>query len=542
VVYAPQEAVSTTVSLSVLGQLVAAPGEERTAAQTRLAKVTEATAEPWISWLLDPSLLSVQGQAQAHSELVQAIQQAVAAGKAVYGLPYQDIDQAALAGQIGGPEALTVSKTLSQNAAAEALGQTASSELIWDLAAVLQPIDQQIASFIGSAGSRAVVLEAGQAASALSQLNLPAAVLKGQTGPALVVTDSELTELLAGPCTALDLNRILALTAFAAWQAQVTGTAASIVIVLPRTWEPIDGEIASLEALKSAVWVEPSELNGLLDNPVSAAVEWNYPLSWPGPDRTSLAKLLDQIARAAAFASLTPDPDAYLARVTPPLLAPLSNSIEAGAARDAAGREAVRQTASEVPPVSVVVGSDVNLISDDGRIPVVVENTSNEPIAGLVISLVPQTNAVRAEEKVVLDLQPGESATARLPVHALANGLYEVKVELLDAKNRPVAEGATLTMRVRAEWEDVGTAIAAGALGIVLVVGIVSTARKRRRLRTAGKQPEAETFDVTTVEAEALDAGTSEAAASGSTVPDATPPGSTVPDSTPRDAAAGRNG
>jgi hypothetical protein len=166
-------------------------------------------------------------------------------------------------------------------------------------------------------------------------------------------------------------------------------------------------------------------------------------------------------------------------------LVPLSNATREGAPRSAAARTALAGASTALPPVQVVAGSEVNLISEDGMVPVVVENQSNAAVYGLVVKLTAQTHAIRIPDGAQLDLSPGQSATARIPVHALANGVFKVRVELLDQGGEPVTAPTSMTMRVRAEWENVGTGIVLGLLAVVFVFGVVSTARKRRRAKRA---------------------------------------------------------
>ncbi|MDR3107232.1 MAG: DUF6049 family protein, partial [Bifidobacteriaceae bacterium] len=209
-------------------------------------------------------------------------------------------------------------------------------------------------------------------------------------------------------------------------------------------------------------------------------------LDWPRESLLSLLSLTDQMT---AFASLVPEPEAYLERSLPPLLAPLSNAV-APPRRQHVFALALTEAATAVPPVSVVAGSEVNLISEDGRVPVVVKNDSNEPVSGLVVNLIAETAAIQIGDPVALDLRPGQSATARVPVHAVANGVFQVRVDLLDPTGRPVADGSALTMRVQAEWEDVGTVVIAGVLTLILTFGVFSTVRKRRAQAAGPDQDE----------------------------------------------------
>jgi hypothetical protein len=316
------------------------------------------------------------------------------------------------------------------------------------------------------------------------------AVVKGTGQPALIAVDQGLTAALTGDAGArLEVNQLLADSAWLAQRAQIEDYQASAVVAMPRDWEPDLKAWGLLDALTQAGWVRPTPLPAAVNAPVKGELPETSGLR-PQPDLPpdSLREIVSLTDRMMAFASLTPDPGAYLERSLPPLLAPLSNGL-AGPSRASSATVALDQAATEVPPVSVEAGSQVNLISDDGRVPVTVRNASNEPVTGLVVNLTPQTTAIQTGEPVSLDLDPGQLATARVPVHAVANGVFRVRVELLDSTGRPVAEATSLTMRVQAEWENVGTAIAGGVLALILAFGIFSTVKKRRaqaRSRGAG--------------------------------------------------------
>ncbi|MDR0365298.1 MAG: DUF6049 family protein, partial [Bifidobacteriaceae bacterium] len=475
VILAPPAVVPRNVDLTVVAHLASGPGETRANANTRLAQVAEVTEDQEIAWVFDPLALVDQDSNAATEPLAQRLGQAVTNGKEVYGLTYNDIDETPLVHTAGGIEALTAAKAIGQATATEVLGSDVAAQVDWTLASAAHQIDRPTVSFMSRTGARAVLFANDQFANAGV-----AGAFALTEGPLGVASDAGLAAVLSGRPTVADRNRALAQSAFAAWRSQVEAAPPQALVVnLPRDWQPTSQAVELLDQLKTSPWVRWTSLSAAMEAPVAQSVVWGE-APWPGPASASVTELVDRGGQAVAFGSLTPDPPAYTARSLPPLLAPLSNSIPTGGARDAAAQSALRNAADQVPPVSVVVGSEVNLISDDGKVPVVVENASNEPVTGLVVKLEAQTNAIRVEEPSTLNLGPGQSATARVPVHALANGMFEVRVELLNADGQPVTQSATLTMRVRAEWENIGTAIVGAVVAVVLVFGLVSAARKRR--------------------------------------------------------------
>ncbi|MDR1189778.1 MAG: DUF6049 family protein [Bifidobacteriaceae bacterium] len=476
VVYAPEEAVTAPLALSVTAGLTAAPGETRVRALERITRVADMTAEPWIAWLADPALLVPSGtEADDDIEALAAtITEAVEGGKTVYQLPFQDIDEAVLAQSGSSAQDLAAAaRRIGRSALADAVGEATATRTATNVAWAERPVSQAAVDFMASTGADAVLLAPRQFDQPVAE-----AVVGGPGGAATIATDQDLTEALAGDGRDIDRTRILAQTALVALKAQLGGYKASTVAAMPRDWDPDESAWGIVEALADANWVRAVPLAAAINEPVERDRKLQDD-SAPALKAESLRELLAVTDRTAAFASLTPDPEAYLGRSLPPLLVPLSNSVSPSG-RSLATKVALTDAATAVPPVSVVAGSEVNLISEDGRVPVVIQNTSNEPVTGLVVDLQPRTNAIQANDPVRLDLVPGQSATARVPVHAVANGVFQVDVDLLDSAGNSVAEGASLTMRVRAEWENIGTGIAGGVLALVLALGVITTVRKRR--------------------------------------------------------------
>ena len=91
--------------------------------------------------------------------------------------------------------------------------------------------------------------------------------------------------------------------------------------------------------------------------------------------------------------------------------------------------------------------------------------------------------AASKPQVVVLDLQipAHQSSTAQVPVHAVGSGDVVVEVLLTTPEGSPIDDPVEIQVRVRADWETVGTAVVAGILVVMLVVGIIRTVRRARR-------------------------------------------------------------
>ena len=131
--------------------------------------------------------------------------------------------------------------------------------------------------------------------------------------------------------------------------------------------------------------------------------------------------------------------------------------------------------------VHIVPGSNINLVARDGRIPVTVQNPTDEAVT---VTVVGAANSFRLEflEPQELVIPAQTSAVAELPVRAIANGPVVVKVWLEIDGERYGAE-STLDIRVNYDIElFILVSIGVVMFGLI-VVGIIRTVVKLSRSR-----------------------------------------------------------
>jgi len=173
-------------------------------------------------------------------------------------------------------------------------------------------------------------------------------------------------------------------------------------------------------------------------------------------------------------------PDRFLARQTAQLLAPTAVAWRADpAGRADLAQRVIEEAEARTVGLEVVTGSDVSLIAAEGEVPVTVRNGLVED-ANVVVELRPSSGVLVAGDPVTVLVAAGEQATVRVPVRSVANGDVTIEVALLSPEGRPVAPSSSFGVRVRAEWENVGTGVVAALLGVGLVAGIVRTVRRGR--------------------------------------------------------------
>ncbi len=84
-------------------------------------------------------------------------------------------------------------------------------------------------------------------------------------------------------------------------------------------------------------------------------------------------------------------------------------------------------------------------------------------------------------EPVSTVLQPNTTTTVGVPVRAIGSGNVSTQVDILGPVGQVIGTGTEINIRVRADWENVGTAIIAGVFLLILIVGIIRSARRGTR-------------------------------------------------------------
>ncbi|MDR3201941.1 MAG: DUF6049 family protein [Bifidobacteriaceae bacterium] len=307
-----------------------------------------------------------------------------------------------------------------------------------------------------------------------------------------LVSDRQIGEALAKAAgsgesagRAADTQRFYAELALRGADAQAAREDQGLVVVLPRDWDP-DGHALPrrVEALLKLPWLRPVALGRVLDAQPAGRVELEAAASpGRGPSGKRLATLTDLAARLSAFAKITADPEAVAVEQNRALLAPLAITLTPPDARNDLADRFIASARATLDRVGVVAGSEMNLISEEGQVPIVVRNDTPDPVT-LTVGLAAQNPGLVAEAEVPVTVEAGGQATARIPIRALANGNVKIDVILKNAAGEPVAQASSLTVRVHADWENVGTTLVMGALGLAFVTGLFRSIRRRRASRS----------------------------------------------------------
>lgn len=415
------------------------------------------------------------------------------AGREVLVLPWADADVSALA-HTDRTELIADAADRAAPLAAE-LG--VRSDVVWPAEA-----DQESVEAAADTGAAAVVLP-DTALTPVAGLTYTASaraeVALGDGTVSAVLADEHASASLTGrllPRVAAGSDEVTELDALTVRQYLLAQTAVvarerpsdprPLVLALPRGY---DGDAAHLgevlAALADAPWVEPTTLTDLLDLDAPGLPRTELPTTIEGDGELGAAVLRDAATveeTAAALASITPDPQTLLEATATALTPVLSVAWRSDPAGRAGLVEHVEAELSSIgQAVTALPSSTVNLINASAQVPIHVRNDLAVDVVVQVV-LEPSDPRLQAPEPVTITVPAGAEATAQVPVRAVGSGDLPVEVLLRTPTGEPFGVATELQVRARPDWENVGTGLAAGALALLLVGGIVRTARRGPRM------------------------------------------------------------
>ncbi|HEY8721567.1 DUF6049 family protein [Pengzhenrongella sp.] len=461
---------------------------------------------PAVAWVVDPALLGAlaaddtaaaggadQTTPAAQARVLAARLATAAAGRDIFALPWLDPDLAALA-HAGAADTAASATRLSRRGSLPVLGTPPRTDLAWPAQSVP---DQATVALAAKAGARNVVVGGdGLASPDLSYTPTGRATVKTPSGDVgALVADPALTAQLfdAGPATAATAaQRMLAETAVVARERP--NDARHLLLAPGRSWRP-DVAIAraQLGTIAGAPWVHLSPVSTLIGTADPGVERDALPTKVVAAREVAPAQIQTlRTARAALdrFATLVHDPATLLTGADATELAPLSVAWRAEPARrTAAVHDAEAALTARRSGVSVVPGSLLKIISQSGTFPVRLRNDLNQDVT-VQVALDPENRRLVVDGAKSVVVPANSQTQARIPFKAVGSGDVKVNVALLAPDGSPIADATPFVVRVRADWENVGTVIVAGILGLAFLFGIVRTIRRGQTTRRGASEQE----------------------------------------------------
>lgn len=218
---------------------------------------------------------------------------------------------------------------------------------------------------------------------------------------------------------------------------------------------------------------------------------------------TAISAMSSSLTRLTPLANATDDPNAVYESVTPQILPALSAQLTPSEQLDAA-TAMTSQITGMLSAVTVEPSSAVNLINKSANFPVLVRNNLPWPVR-VDVTLVPDDPRLRATPAQSRTLAAQGATTVEVPVGAIGSGDIEVTYKVTTPDGVVLDDSQTVTVRMRAGWEDAITAVIASLFGLLFLAGITRSLRKRaaRKAQAASGDAEApsghaDTTDTTT--------------------------------------------
>ena len=211
---------------------------------------------------------------------------------------------------------------------------------------------------------------------------------------------------------------------------------------------------------------------------------------------TAISAMASSLTMLTPLANATDDADAVYASVTPQILPALSAQLTASEQLDAA-TAVTSQVTTMLSAVTVEPSSAVNLINKSANFPVLVRNNLPWPVR-VDVTLVPDDPRLRATPAQSQTLAAQGATTVEVPVGAIGSGDIEVTYKVTTPDGVVLDDSQTVTVRMRAGWEDAITAVIASLFGLLFLAGITRSLRKRAARKAQAASGDADTTDITT--------------------------------------------
>ena len=215
---------------------------------------------------------------------------------------------------------------------------------------------------------------------------------------------------------------------------------------------------------------------------------------------TAISAMSSSLTRLTPLANATDDPNAVYESVTPQILPALSAQLTPSEQLDAA-TAMTSQITGMLSAVTVEPSSAVNLINKSANFPVLVRNNLPWPVR-VDVTLVPDDPRLRATPAQSQTLAAQGATTVEVPVGAIGSGDIEVTYKVTTPDGVVLDDSQTVTVRMRAGWEDAITAVIASLFGLLFLAGITRSLRKRaaRKAQAASGDAEAPSGDADTTD------------------------------------------
>lgn len=314
-------------------------------------------------------------------------------------------------------------------------------------------------------------------------------------GTDVLVAHDTITELLSRPVDSpdkeLDIQqRIRATTAVIT--RQLPNRARTVVATTARNAD--DPEIADrVDAALNERWVQPLSIEDAIEESGESTARTalpDYVATEGAVTDQEMHTLQEAIESTAAMTSALEDSTGIVAQQRSRVLLASALALrQEPQLRSALINGVVEEANQLATSVKVEQSAPINVLDRSARLPVRVSSTLEEPV-NAIVELIPSDPRLQVDEGVEVQI-PAQSATVvEIPVRAVGSGNVSTQVVVKGPNGLIIDDDTLIEVRVRAEWENKGMAVAAVLLAILLIVGITRTIKRGRRMDLADSDSE----------------------------------------------------
>lgn len=259
----------------------------------------------------------------------------------------------------------------------------------------------------------------------------------------------------------------------------------TVEVTASRTLTPSASLVQRLKSLLQQRWVEPTSFSQIASSQVTDVERFVVgPGQLSAETSAALTTLGDALAQLKSFADSTSDPKAVNATLHDDILPTVSASISADEQVTRASQFSAK-VSNLRSLVSLVPSDTVNLINKSADFPIRVRNDLAWDV-NVTVTINPSDPRLKVRQSAITTI-PARTVTAvNVPVNAIGSGDIEVTYQINTADGALLAISDDILVRMRAGWEDAFTITVAIAFGLLFVIGLVRSVRKRR----AGREEE----------------------------------------------------
>ncbi|SMX88214.1 hypothetical protein BI49514_02119 [Brevibacterium iodinum ATCC 49514] len=296
-----------------------------------------------------------------------------------------------------------------------------------------------------------------------------------------LISDTKLTDMSAEAIAEDDpagaLSELVAESAVI--QSEAPYRTRSLFVPLPRAAASANWE-QTVEELSSAPWIAPTGVDKILDSSTEARGLLRTDADAPHIRKRAVESLAETRANQEDFNSVFSDRDSADIRLDRELLTCTSAAWTLGRNANICAGQAREQSENLMDSLHLRKGSSVLLVTGEKTtIPVTIVNDSPAE-ATLRIRMKPNTPQLRAQETETVKVPAAETMRVDVPVEGLANADVPTTIEMVTADEVVLPKQESLMVRVRADWENIGTAVIGLALAVVFVIGLIKTISRGR--------------------------------------------------------------